>query len=536
MRTTGSSSYGTMGTHESDNQAAPSGDVESNVQRRLEPRHLQMIAIGGTIGTGLFLGSGATVAYAGPLGSLVSYVLVSIMVFFVVTSLGEMAALVPISGSFSSYAGRYVDPSLQFTLGWSYWLQWAVSLPAELSALGLIVQFWTPNIQAWIWSGVALVLLLAINLFSVRGFGETEYWLSAIKIVTVCIFIIVGIVLNAGGIPGQAAVGFSYWAIDGAPFKDGFSGIFNVFLLAFFSFGGTELVGITAGESKNPSKAIPRAIRGTFWRILLFYILAIFVIGINIRNDDPSLLNSSNNNDITVSPFTLVFQRTGASAAAHIMNAVICTAVLSASNSALYASSRTLYALAKEGKAPRIFAHTSRSGVPAASVLLTAAFGAISFLGTLWGNGVVFTWLINITGVLGIITWASIILVQFRFRAAFKAQGRPLSELPYRSPLYPFGPIVALILALGIVIAEGYQAVTTTPFDVRNIIATYIGAPFFILLYVLHKLITRSKFIPLEKVDLDSDRVTESDADADEQGAPKTKFQQFLVKLWNAIA
>ncbi|KAI8591809.1 amino acid permease/ SLC12A domain-containing protein [Geranomyces variabilis] len=493
------------------------------VQRRLEARHLQMIAIGGTIGTGLFVGSGATIALAGPLGALVAFGIVGTMVFFTTSSLGEMATLIPVSGSFTTYAGRFVDPAYSFTLGWNYWAQWAISLPSELSALGIIVSFWTPDVPSWIWSASVLSLLVGVNVIGARSFGESEYWLAAIKVVAVVVFILVGVAVDVGWLGvEEPALGFSYWSIPGAPFKNGVLGVFNVFVIAFFSFGGTELVGITAGEVKNPRKNVPKAINQTFWRILLFYVSSVFVIGLVIRNDDPSLLDSANSEDIKIAPFTRVFEKAGLRPAAHVMNAVIFTAVASAGNSAIYAASRTLMAMALEGRAPKILGKVSKSGVPLWSLAVTTAVGCLAFLGIIFGDGVLFSWLLHLTGMSGILTWISITLIHLRFRAAWIAQGHAVEELPYRAPFFPYGQYLSLALASVVIIGQGYAAFAVRPFLWRNVLSVYVGLPVFVGLFVWYKIRHGTRLIPLEDCDFDTGQASfEDEAEREEEEVDK---------------
>ncbi|KAJ1547824.1 hypothetical protein HK096_010828 [Nowakowskiella sp. JEL0078] len=432
------------------------GSSENNdrfLNRKLDARHLQLIAIGGTIGwhprTGMFLGSGATIAEAGPAGSLLAFFIVSIMVYLVTTSLGEMATYIPVPGSFSTYGTRFVHPSYGFALGWNYWLQWAISLPSEISAAGIIMSYWYPNVESWIWSVLILGILLVINIFGVRGFGEAEYWLSMIKVVAVISFIIVGLLYDIGAIPVQKALWFDYWFIQGAPFKNGFVGVFNVFVIAFFSFGGTELIGITAAETKDPAKNVPRAVNQTFWRLLLFYIMTIFVIGLCIRNDDPNLLDAVNNNNVAIAPFTLLFEKAGLKYAANLLNGVIMSAVISAGNSSMYAASRTLMALAHNGQAPEFLGAINYSGIPLWSLLATSAVG----------YGSVFTFLLNITGISGILTWISISLIHIRFRRAFIVQNRNVrEELIYLAPCGISGDILAILLGLAVLVGEIYAA------------------------------------------------------------------------------
>ncbi|CAO3677004.1 unnamed protein product [Umbelopsis vinacea] len=423
-------------------QHAESCSVEStsvnepyHLKRSLKARHIQMIALGGTIGTGLFVASGKAIATGGPAGSLLAYMLVGVVVFCVMMSLGEMAAFIPIAGSFTHFASRYVDDSTSFCLGWIYWANWAVGVAVELTGVAIIMEYWVQNINSVVWSIIALVIVACFNLFSVKGYGEVEYWFSFIKVITVVVFIIVGLGVDTGSI-GGVYHGSNNWHIPGAPFVDGFLGFFNCLIAAAFSFNGVEIVGITAGESANPHKTVPSAVKQVFVRIVLFYVLTILVIGLNIPYTDPRLLSASGSN-AAVSPFTLVFQMAGAAWAADLMNAILLVTMVSAANSGVYSSSRTLMALAQDGKAPRFFTFVNRFGIPIWAVLASCLIGCLAFLTSLFGSGVVFNWLTNLTSVAGLITWVIISITHVRFRQGLLSQGYNLKNLPYVAPLSP---------------------------------------------------------------------------------------------------
>ncbi|KAH8553233.1 amino acid permease/ SLC12A domain-containing protein [Umbelopsis sp. PMI_123] len=500
------------------NQVQNAGNGE--LKRNLKTRHLQMIAIGGTIGTGIFLSSGSAVADAGPAGALIAYVVVGIMVFFVVTSLGEMSAYLPVAGAFTTFGARFVDPALGFTLGWNYWLQWAISIPTEVVAAGVIIDYWAPNLASWIPALVFIVVLVGINLIGVRVYGEMEYWFALIKVITCILFIFVGIFVDTG-VAGGNKIGVSNWYIDGAPFPNGALAVFTTCLSAFFSFGGTEMVGITAGESSNPRKAVPRAISQVFWRILLFYILSILIIGLVIPYDDPSLLDAAYgdlNSAVKVAPFTKVFQMANWPGADHAVNAVLLTSVLSAGNSCFYACTRTLMALGREGKAPRIFGKVNSWGVPVYALAVTTFFACLAFLADIFGSSTVFTWLINLTGLSALLTWMCISIIHLRFRRAFKVQGRDIKDLPYRAPLFPYGCYVAILLCLVVLVADIYYAASTTPFDPVNIVGVIIGLPFFLIFYVGWKIVKRTKFVDPADADLDTDRAVIVDEEEEGKG------------------
>ncbi|WP_103109690.1 amino acid permease [Brevibacillus reuszeri] len=476
---------------------------ENQLQRGLKARHLTMIAIGGSIGTGLFLASGGSIHSAGPGGALVAYIAISIMVYFLMTSLGEMAAFMPVSGSFSTYATRFVDPSLGFALGWNYWYNWAITIAVELSAAALIMKFWFPDTPSIMWSALFLVLMFCLNLLSVKSYGESEYWFALIKVVTVIVFIIIG-VLMIFGIMGGEAVGFQNFTKGDAPFNGGFMALLGVFMIAGFSFQGTELVGVAAGESENPAKNIPKAIRQIFWRILLFYIFAIAIIGLLVPYDNPNLI-SGDISDIAISPFTIVFEKAGFAFAASVMNAVILTSVLSAGNSGMYASTRMLWVLAKEGKAPKWFAKVTRNGVPINSLILTALIGALAFLSSLFGDGEVYIWLLNASGMSGFIAWLGIAVSHYRFRKAFLAQGRDLKELPYRAKWFPFGPIFAFIICCIVILGQNYSAISAEGIDWNGLMVSYIGLPLFLIVWLVYKFTKKTKLVPLDRVDFSID-------------------------------
>lgn len=481
-------------------------ETHGEIRHDLKTRHLSMIAIGGSIGTGLFLASGNAIHTAGPGGALVAYIAIGIMVYFLMTSLGEMATYMPVSGSFSTYASRFVDPAFGFALGWNYWFNWAITLAVDISTAAIIVQFWLPNTPAWLWSAIFLLLIFGLNALSVKAYGESEYWFSIIKVATVIIFLIVG-VLTIVGILGGEVIGFSNFTAGDAPFKGGFFAILGTFLIAGFSFQGTEMVGIAAGESATPEKSVPKAIKQVFWRILLFYIFAIFIIGMIIPYTNPNLL-SAEATDVAISPFTLVFEKAGLAFAASVMNAVILTSVLSAGNSGLYASTRMLWAMARDKKAPKFLGKVNRRGIPMAALIVTTIVGAMTFITTLTENGtVIYTWLLSASGLTGFIAWVGIAISHYRFRKAFIKQGHDLNELKYKAKFFPFGPILALILCILVIVGQDYAAFLkpefTNPAWWQKIGISYIGLPIFLIFWLSFKFTNKTKVIPLEDCKFD---------------------------------
>ena len=502
---------------------------QNTLQRGLKARHIQMIALGGTIGTGLFMASGKSISTGGPGGALVAYGIVGFLVFCVMMSLGEMAAFIPVSGSFSHYAKRFVDPSLGFMIGWLYWANWSIGVAVELTGVALIMEYWTKSVPSVVWSIICLVILVFINIFSVKGYGEVEYWISFVKVVTVIVFIIVGICVDTGA-AGGVNIGVSNFHLPGGgPFPFGFLGVFNVFITAAFAFNGVEIVGITAGESANPHKTVPSAIKQVFFRIVLFYILSILIIGLVIPYTDPDLLKGSGN--VAVSPFTLVFRKAGAAWAADLMNAIILLTMISAGNSGVYSSSRTLMALAESGSAPRFFAYVNKRGIPIWAVLATCAVGCLAFLTSLFSSGVVFNWLTSLTSVAGVIVWVTISISHIRFRMGMKKQGRSLKSLPYVAPLYPFGDIFVIVIGCIVIAGQGYQKFMD-PIVPADCVAAYLTVILCIILYVGHKVIMRPAFVKASDMDFEEGTYKEEDVLSVKAGE---SLEDKHIPLWKRV-
>lgn len=491
-------------THSNNNASLTAAPPPSgHLKRTLTSRHLNMIAIGGSIGTGLFVSSGATIAQSGPGGALLAFAVIGLMVYFLMTSLGEMAACMPVSGSFSTYASRYVEESFGFALGWNYWYSWAVTIAVDLVAVQIIMLYWFPDTPGVIWSAAFLVLLFALNVASVRFFGEAEFWFALIKVITIIIFIAVGVLMLMGILEGGQDGGAHLWQIGDAPVAGGLPALIGVAMIVGFSFQGTEFVGIAAGETENPGRNIPKAVRQIFWRILLFYVLTIVVIGLLIPYTDPRLLKDGLS-DVTISPFTLIFAKADMLAAAAVMNAVILTSVLSAGNSGMYASSRMLYSLALERKAPAIFARVTRSGTPVWALLATAAVAGLCLLSFLFSPGKLYLWLLNTSGMLGFIAWLGIAISHYRFRRGYLFHGNDLAKLPYVSKYFPFGPLFAFGLCMVVMLGQNYQAFIGGQIDWIGAFATYVGLVLFVVVWFGHKLVTGSRVVRYREMDFSS--------------------------------
>lgn len=508
--------------------------------KRLKLRHLQMIAIGGSIGTGLFVGSGYALANAGPAGVLISYFLVGYCLFAVVLALGELSVQFPVSGSFNAFFSRFVHPSWGFTIGILYSLSWLISFPSELVACAMTVGYWNPNINPSVWVAVFFSVIVSINLFGVRGYGEVEFVLSIIKVIAVIGFTIVGICIVCG-VGDQGYIGGRYWHNPGA-FNHGFKGVCSSFISAAFSFGGIELVALAASETANPRKSLPRATKQVFWRITLFYVVTSIVIGCLVPYTEPKLLSGNSSEDISSSPFVIAIRNGGIKVLPDIMNAVILVAVVSVGNSSVYGCSRSLASLSVQGLLPKWVGYIDRQGRPMAAIMITNAFGLLGFLASASNQSDVFTWFFSVCSLAAFFTWIAICITHLRFRMAMSVQGRSLDEVAFVSPLGIWGSITGM-LVLGLIVA-GEVWVSIFPIgesaDVTTFWQNCLSLPLMLALYFGHNVYRRTLgqwWIPLLEIDLDTGR-REIDIEelkqeiADEKYNTRRNFWTRLYKFW----
>ncbi len=411
---------------------------ENKMQRGLKNRHLQMIALGTAVGTGLFYGSTATIALAGPAVSL-SYLIGGIIIFFIVRMLGEMSVEEPVSGSFSYYAAKYWGDFPSFLAGWNYWFLFILASMAELTAVSIYLGYWFPDLPKWIGVLVCLIIITAINLFTVRAFGEIEFWMAFIKIAAIIGMILLGsyyIFTDAKPFPDNFS---NLWAYGGF-FPNGLEGMIMSLAPVMFSFGGIELLGIAAGEAENPNETIPRAINQVIYRILIFYVGTMVVL---------MTLWPWNEVGKDASPFVQIFGNAGFTAAANILNFVVLTAAISVYNSAIYSNSRMLYGLAKSGNAPKFFEKLSRRGVPVNGILVSSAITLLAVVLNYLLPDEVFMYMMSIVTGAVVISWAMIVLTHLKFRKHCKLAG---VEPKFKSFFYPFADYLCLAFLAGVLI------------------------------------------------------------------------------------
>ncbi|VVT43890.1 uncharacterized protein SAPINGB_P000197 [Magnusiomyces paraingens] len=490
-----------------DLEKAAIATANSPLQKSLKARHLQMIAIGGSIGTGLFVGSGGSLSGGGPASVIIAFALIGSMLFMTVHALGELAVRFPVSGAFATYSTRFVDPAWGFAMGWNYALQWLVVFPLELVAASITITYWqyddnaATRVNADAWVALFYAVIVVINLIGVKGYGEAEFVFSIIKVLAVVGFIILGIVLVCGGGPQGGYIGGRYWHDPGA-FNNGFKGFCSIFVNAAFAFSGTELVGLAAAETKNPRKDLPTATKQVFWRITLFYIVSLLLVGLLVPYNEPRLLGSSSV-DATASPFVIAINNAGIKGLPSVMNVVILISVLSVGNSSIYACSRTLAALAAQGQAPKILGYIDRQGRPLAGIALTSVIGLLCFLAGSDKHTEAFNWMLALSGLSSIFTWGSICLSHIRFRHAMKVQGRSLDELPFKAALGVWGSCYGFMFNCLVLMAQFWTALfPTNKASAYSFFQVWLCLPIVLVMFIGYKLWFRPPLIRAKDMDL----------------------------------
>lgn len=520
---------------------------KQEVHRDLKARHISMIALGGTIGTGLFISTKGPIS-DGPVMALISYLFITTLAYSVTQSLGEMATYIPVSGSFTQFASRFISPAVGCANGWSYWFSWAITFALEISVVGQVIQYWTDAVPLAAWISIFWVLIVTFNMFPVRFYGEFEFWIASIKIIAVVGWLIYALCMVCGA--GKTGpVGFRYWRNPG-PWGDGTAYIDYVhnintarflswlgsLISALFTFQGVELVGVSCGESANPRKTVPAAIKKVIYRIIIFYIMSIFFMGLLIPYNDEKL--TSDDSFAASSPFIVAIQNSGTPVLPDIFNAVIFIAICSAGNSNVYSGSRILYGLAQCGVAPKFFLRTTKHGIPYVSVLFTSAFGALGYMVLSNGGNTVFNWLLNITAVSGLITWVNISLSHIRFMNVLKARGISRDALPFKAAWMPFQAYYAFVLGFVLTFVQGFSCFYG--FTASAFFTAYISVMLFFFIWIIahfyYNGFNKSAFtlkafiIPLEDIDIDTGAREMDDIVWDET-APTTIWGKFWALL-----
>ncbi|MDP5226663.1 MULTISPECIES: amino acid permease [Arthrobacter] len=417
----------------------------TTLRRGLSARHIRFIALGSAIGTGLFYGSSDAIQSAGP-AVLLAYVAGGAVVFMVMRALGEMAVRHPVAGSFGQYASRYLGPFSGFLTGWTYVFEMFVVALADVTAFGVYMGFWFPNVERWVWILAAVFIIAGVNLVSVKVFGELEFWFSIIKITAIIAMIVGGIAIIMFGLSNQTphAAGLSNLTDHGGFAPNGLWGLLTSFTVVMFAFGGTEVIGITAGEAQDPKKVIPKAINSVPVRILFFYILT---LGIIMTLQPWDKINGE------ASPFVSIFSSLGLTGAAHVLNAVVITSALSAINADIFGAGRMLHGLAQQGQAPKAFMKTSKSGVPFMTVLTMVASLLMGVLLNVWFHDQIFFLIAALATFATVVVWLVILISHVRMKAEIKRDNLLPSEFPV--PLWPLGSYIAIAFILFVIVMIG---------------------------------------------------------------------------------
>ncbi|KAI1624333.1 amino acid permease [Exophiala viscosa] len=516
-----------------------------HVKRGLKARHIQFIALGGTIGTSLFLGIGSSLTTAGPLSLLLGFLITGIAVYGMLVTLGEMATWLPIPGAIPQFCSRFVDDALGFAVGWNNWYFCAIVLCLEIDAAAIVIQYWpgARDITPAAWITLIIFFVVCLNIFAVSIYGEAEFVFASIKLITIFGLLIISLVIVLGGGPTHDRLGFRYWKNPGAmkplPPATGdtgrFLGFFSVLVYAAFTYAGVEMVAAAAGEAENPRKNVPKAVRRVLYRILFFYVFGTLAIGLIVSSDDPNLLSAQKNGaaGAAESPWVIGIRNAGISALPSVINAVILTSAISSANAFLYTGSRYLYALAQNGHAPRIFLRCSKSGVPMYAVGMTAATSLLTYMTVSVAGANVFLWFASLITVASLLTWMSICFAFIRFRKAQIVQGVETIDVGFMSRFQPYTAWATLAYFAVVTFFNGFQVFMHDEWSVSNFITAYIGLPAFAILFIFWKLVKRTKLHPLKEIDLISGK---REVDAMEGQWPEMVPKNFLQKVWFWIA
>ncbi|CAI0645905.1 unnamed protein product [Colletotrichum noveboracense] len=489
------------------------------LKREFKERHVSMIAVAGAIGTGLIIGSGTGLVRGGPASLLIAYSIIGAVVFFIMTAVGEMATMLPSDKGFAGYATRFVDPALGYATGWNYFLKYAIVLPNNLTAAGIIIQYWRPDLNVSIFVTTFTVAIIAVNVLHVSFFGEAEFWMSTVKLLVIIMLVLTCFIISMGGQPSGEVIGFKYWHNPGAfgsYLVDGptgrFLGFWAAMVQACFAYTGTEVVGVAFGEAPNPRKTIRKAVRQTLWRIVFFYIIGALVLGMSVPYTNDLLIGGTKKSTgAAASPFVIAVQLANIPVFPHVVNGCLLIFVISAANSDIYIGSRTLYGLARDGQAPRIFTKTTGAGVPIIGVAATSVFAALAYMNAAKSSSQVFGYLVSLVTVFGTLNWVSVLVSYIQFTRGMQAQGIPRSIMPYRGPLQPYGSYAALLITVLVVFFNGYNAFIQK-FTVSTFMTSYIGIAIYVVNIISYKLYAKTQKVGLGTMDLHSNRLEDDGA------------------------
>lgn len=518
---------------------------EHTLERGLKSRHVQLIAIGGAIGTGLFVGSSLILTTCGPGSLFLSYCVMSTLIYFVMQMMAEMTTYLPLPGNGpQAFVNDFLSTSFGFTVGYNYWYTFSILVAAEITAAAIVIEYWIKSVNVSVWITIFFLIIFGLNMISVAFFGEAEFWFASIKLITLSGLIILGVVLFFGGGPNHDRLGFRYWK-EGAflelPEVSGDGGKFLGFWWALVRSGfaficSPELVSTSAGECAAPRRNLPKAARRFIWRLVFFYVCGTLIIGVIVSARDPRLLSALGGEDASGSAFVIGIQNAGIPVLNHIINAAILTSAASAGNSFLYSASRALFSIAHRGNAPKFLLKVNRFGVPYYCVLISSLFGLLAYLNAGEGSSNVFSWFMNICTISGFISWIMVGFAYLRWRKAIFFQGL-WDRVPYKTIFQPYGTYYMITMISLLTLTNGFRVFFE--FNIGDFLASYVTFPILLALYFGHRFyeykVNGVKYwlVPIEKIDV----ITGLDLiEEEEANYPPRVPRNFAERVWFWVA
>lgn len=460
---------------------------------------VSLLTLGSAVGTGLIIGSGSALAKGGPISLFIAYLFTGSLLCVVIFSLSEMASFAPMDKGFSGYLNRYVDPAFGFAAGWNYFLKYAIVLSANLTAFGLVIGYWRPDVNVGVWVTVLYVTVFCVNFLAVKYFGEIEALLTVFKLLVLVIVYITCLIITCGGAPNHTTTGFRYWRESGAlPYLVGggtgkFLGWWACVVQSIFGFMGSEMIGIVYGETANPKKTIPKSSMNVFFRIGFLYVFGVFILGLAISPVNSKLVHA-HSTDANASPFVIAISSSGIKVLPNFVNAALLVFIISSANTDIYICSRQLYGLAKDGAAPKIFLLVNRFKVPVVGCVTGSLLGFLAYMNTKKSAATVFSYITSTVSVFGILNWFYILIAYINYDRAIKAKGISIDDIPFRMWFQPYAAYVTLFFVTIITFFNGYNAFIIK-FHYKTFITSYIGVFANILMVIGYKLYFKTKFV-----------------------------------------
>ncbi|KIX07336.1 uncharacterized protein Z518_01989 [Rhinocladiella mackenziei CBS 650.93] len=515
-----------------------------HTKRGLTSRHVQLMAIGGSIGTGLFVGIGGALSKGGPLSIFLAFLIYpSLFVFPTNMCVAEITTFLPIRHGLFKVANRVLDPALGFAFGWAYFYAAAVLVCTEVSSVATVMGYWEIDVNAAVWVLMALVVIVIINVFAVKYYGESEFLFSILKVLLLFGLVMLTFITMCGGNPKHDAYGFRNWKHGDAMheyYTTGTTGRFLGFFIAIryaaFSIGGPDIIALSAGEIINPRRTIPRMARMIWVRVVGFYVLGVLAVGIICNSRDPQLLGALEEGakGSAASPFVIGIKNLGIRGLDSLVNVLILSSGWSCGNAYMYTATRTLYQLATEDQAPRIFRRCTKKGVPIYAVVAVSLIGCLTFMVASNDSATVFNWFVGLSTCATLIVYTTMMVIWVGFYKSLEAQGAGRDSLPWKAPFMPYHAYIGIGTGLVLIFFLGFDVFV--PWDTQGFVTTYFGVPYAILLYVFWKIFKKTRHTKFSEVDLFSDKAqVDKECEEWENAQPGTSKGSILKRAWERM-